>query len=73
MSLTWGEGHHKLRAHYIVTNTHPLVILSDCPVAEAKWARSQTNRDAWTVKLLSKKSCTLTIKYSFWPSVKQSS
>jgi len=40
----------------------------NCPMAETKWARSQLNRGAWTVILLSKKSCALTIGYSFWSS-----
>jgi len=33
-----------------------------------KWAGSQSNRGAWAVKLLSKKSCALTNDYSFWAS-----
>jgi len=35
-----------------------------------RWVKSQSNRDAWTVTLLSRKSLTLTIRYSFGPSDK---
>ena len=38
----------------------------NCPVAEARWAESQSNRGAWTDMLLSRKSCVLTNDYSFW-------
>nr|KYP63709.1 hypothetical protein KK1_018288 [Cajanus cajan] len=40
----------------------------NCLVAEARWAKSLSNHGAWAAALLSKKSCALTISYSFWPS-----
>jgi hypothetical protein len=42
----------------------------NCPVAEARWAKSLSNHGAWAATLLSRKSCALTISYSFWPSGK---
>ena len=50
------------------------IVASDInyPVAAAKWVDSQSNRGAWVVTFLSRKSCALTNGYSFWPSGKRS-
>ena len=40
----------------------------NCPMAEAGWAESQSNCGAWAATLLSRKSCSLTNGYNFWPS-----
>ena len=37
-----------------------------------KWVESQSTRGTWAVTLLSRKSCALTISYSFCPSGKGS-
>jgi len=37
-------------------------------MAEAGWAESQSNCGAWAATLLSRKSCSLTNGYNFWPS-----
>jgi len=44
----------------------------NCLVVETKWVESQSNRGAWVVTLLSKKSCALTNSYSFCLSGKRS-
>ena len=42
----------------------------NCLVTKAKWVGLQSNRDAETVTLLSKKSCVRTNNYNFWQSGK---
>jgi len=35
-------------------------------VVEGSWAKSQSNHDTLIATILRRKSCTLTISYSFW-------
>jgi len=49
------------------TITEREIVVGDinCPMAKDKWAKSPLNHDTWDVTLLSRKSYTLTIDYSF--------
>jgi len=41
VSLTRGKKHHGFRVHYIVTNTHPLVILCDVELFKTLFSSAQ--------------------------------